>query len=264
MRRVQPLLPLLLCLPVAAACSGDAQTGPTPETVTVTVDATPTGTPASEVAASSAPMTATQLMSMSGTLGCARPSDALGPASRALEALACNKFGKRERGFRVFESETKRDAEVRTWQRMARARLAPGYEPSSVLVGVEGDIYWMVTSTSVGQLRDLHRDGMGDEVLDFSGLDPEGPKTPKPKPTPSVATSFGEGTYLVGKDVAPGLYRSEGPSPNDGRYCVVYASRQPADLDSYLRGATLKGPTAVQVNEGEWVTSQYCKTFTLD
>jgi hypothetical protein len=85
---------------------------------------------------------------------------------------------------------------------------------------------------------------------------------PKPKPKPALATTVpGNGTFLVGKDVAAGTYRNTGPDPDDGRPCVAYTSSKPDDLQSYLRGSTSKGPGIVVLNTGEYFTTLSCTDF---
>ena len=73
----------------------------------------------------------------------------------------------------------------------------------------------------------------------------------------------GNGTFQVGTDVAAGTYRTEGPSPDDGRSCVGYASTNPADLGTYLRGSTSNGPAFLRLEAGEYVTTLFCQPFEI-
>ena len=86
----------------------------------------------------------------------------------------------------------------------------------------------------------------------------EEPKPPEPQPVRVP----GDGTFEVGRDIPPGTYRNAGAS-ND-LFCVAHASSKPADLGSYLRGSTWEGPAIIEVHQGEYFTTQFCKPFTLD
>lgn len=227
---------------------------------TVTVTETATATPPAPTAEPVEALDARGLIDLAAAEGmevCPGPKDTLGPANKADESLTCDLYGKREQTFEVFSSSSLRDGALLVHEEIAGARLNTGYEPSSVMTGITDGTYWLIAA-QLDELEAIAR-GLESEIYDFSDLDPEEPrKPPKPEGPP---TQFGTGTYLVGEDVAAGLYRSGGPSPKDGRYCVVYASTKPDDLNSYLRGSTIQGPAVIEINDGEWVTAQFCEVF---
>jgi hypothetical protein len=84
----------------------------------------------------------------------------------------------------------------------------------------------------------------------------------KPKPPRRVVVA-GNGVFQVGRDIPPGTYRSPG-SQGPGYLCVVYASRHPSDLTTYLRGSTVEGPTIISVSSGEYLNTQFCADFHKD
>ena len=66
-----------------------------------------------------------------------------------------------------------------------------------------------------------------------------------PPPPPGPKTSFGDGTYAVGTDIAPGVYESAGPV--DGGVC--YWKR--ANGDGIVANAMSKKPQTVQIEAGD-------------
>jgi len=80
---------------------------------------------------------------------------------------------------------------------------------------------------------------------------------PKPKPQP---VRVGDGTYLVGEDIPAGTYVSPG-GRLDGAPCVAFASTEPGDLGTWLRGNTSEGQNIVKVSAGEYFSVQYCRPF---
>ncbi len=94
---------------------------------------------------------------------------------------------------------------------------------------------------------------------------PDEPNSPKPtkQPKPNPVTVPGDGVFEVGRDIPPGTYRSPG-TKGPGYSCVVYASQHPSDLATYLRGSTVEGPTIITVYDGEFLNTQFCKSFTKD
>lgn len=73
-----------------------------------------------------------------------------------------------------------------------------------------------------------------------------------PPPPPGPKTSFGDGTYVVGTDVAPGVYQSAGPV-DDG---ACYWKR--VNGDGIVDNAMTKKPQIVQIEAGdtEFTTSE--------
>ena len=93
---------------------------------------------------------------------------------------------------------------------------------------------------------------------------PEGSQEYSQTQTNGLMTTIpGNGTFQVGTDVAAGTYRTEGPSRDGGRSCVGYASSEPADLSTYLRGTTSNGPAFLRLEAGEYVTTMFCQPFEI-
>jgi hypothetical protein len=72
-------------------------------------------------------------------------------------------------------------------------------------------------------------------------------------------TTLYEGTQVVGQDVAPGMYSTNGPRPKDYGYCFITwlpykgaKSSELIDMESYA------GPSYVQLNAGDVVTVEGC------
>ncbi len=73
-----------------------------------------------------------------------------------------------------------------------------------------------------------------------------GDEAPPPAdPPPGPKTSFGNGTFAVGTDIAPGVYQSEGPI--EGSAC--YWKR--ANGDGMVANAMTKKPQTVQIEPGD-------------
>jgi hypothetical protein len=71
-------------------------------------------------------------------------------------------------------------------------------------------------------------------------------KTATPPPPPGPATSFGDGTYLVGTDIRAGLYKTEGVG--DGTGCYWERDKDlSGGLDSIIANDNISGPTTVQI-----------------
>lgn len=186
-------------------------------------------------------------------LSCRNPSAPGANASLATDQLACKPYLEGSHA-RVYATSGDLQRDVDLFTKLARFDIKDGREPDSLLRGE----HWMVT----GSLQDLSAiaPSLDGQVLDLTAV-----ATPKPSKRPAppklARTIPGDGTFLVGTDIAAGTYRNEGPSPNDGRSCVVYASTKPSDLGTYLRGSTSKGPAFIEVREDEYVTTFSCKPF---
>lgn len=77
-----------------------------------------------------------------------------------------------------------------------------------------------------------------------------------PPPPPGPKTSFGDGTYVVGTDVAPGVYQSAGPV--DGGAC--YWKR--VNADGIVDNAMTKKPQIVQIEAGDTAfTTSECQEW---
>ena len=87
--------------------------------------------------------------------------------------------------------------------------------------------------------------------------DPEPPPPPPPAPgeeaphgdeaapPPGPLTSFGDGTYTVGTDIAPGVYQSAGPV--EGNACYWKRSNN----DGTVANAMTKQPQTVEIAPGD-------------
>ena len=74
-------------------------------------------------------------------------------------------------------------------------------------------------------------------------------------------TSFSNGTFLVGTDVASGEYVTEGPTGGEPA-CTIFTSKKPDDLDTIVGIYTATGETRFRVTTGLYVTSEGCGTWT--
>ena len=81
--------------------------------------------------------------------------------------------------------------------------------------------------------------------------EPAGDAEPEPE---GPAESFSDGVHLVGEDIAPGEYVTDGPDP-DGLVPMCYWSRNSdasGELGSIIANENLQGPGRVTVNDGEY------------
>jgi hypothetical protein len=83
-----------------------------------------------------------------------------------------------------------------------------------------------------------------------------------PAPT-GPATSFGDGTYVVGTDIVPGTYKTSGPAP--GGIDICYWSRlkdTTGNFDTIIANDVGKGPTTATISrsDGAFKTSG-CNTW---
>lgn len=102
-----------------------------------------------------------------------------------------------------------------------------------------------VTETTVADL---------DEFLDEEeAVEPGGP-----------ASSFGDGTYEVGVDVRPGRYRNAGDTYDGAAPCVAYTTREPNDINTFVKGSTTSGPGILTVDRGLYLTVQGCQEWTRE
>jgi hypothetical protein len=79
---------------------------------------------------------------------------------------------------------------------------------------------------------------------------------------PGLATTFGEGKFVVGADIAPGTYRTTGPS---GRLDCYWErlKRTSGATDSIIANNLGQGPATVTIaaNDGAFQT-RWCSTWT--
>jgi hypothetical protein len=92
------------------------------------------------------------------------------------------------------------------------------------------------------------------------------PTTPPPaKPTATKAAAApkvsGDGEYLVGQDIKPGTYKTNGPG--DGSMCYWERDKDSSgDFNSIITNGTPTGTGRVTVNKGEVFKTQGCQDWT--
>jgi len=72
---------------------------------------------------------------------------------------------------------------------------------------------------------------------------------------PGPATAFGDGTFLVGTDIAAGSYRSSGPPPGASGPCSWARLRDAAVVAT----AVTRGPTRLTTSGGEHLRVAGCQ-----
>ncbi|MFF8787709.1 hypothetical protein [Streptomyces sp. NPDC015125] len=98
--------------------------------------------------------------------------------------------------------------------------------------------------------------------------EPEKPKSaakPAEKaPAPAGPdTTVGQGSYLVGEDIAAGTYKTGGPAASDVPLCYwARAKDSSGELDGIIANGTPQGPARVTVNKGETFETSGCKEWT--
>lgn len=78
-----------------------------------------------------------------------------------------------------------------------------------------------------------------------------------PPPPPLVA--FGDGLYLVGADVTPGEYRSDGPDDASGR--CYWARLTSSDGTSIITNSITAGPSRLTAVAGEYLEVSGCAFY---
>lgn len=78
-------------------------------------------------------------------------------------------------------------------------------------------------------------------------------------------TTFGDGTYLVGEDIAVGSYRT--PGPEKSSYSdMCYWSRKKNDsgeFEAIIANEIVRGPGRVTVKKGEFFETNSCQDWVL-
>jgi hypothetical protein len=82
-------------------------------------------------------------------------------------------------------------------------------------------------------------------------------KTVTTQPKTSPVNEFGDGTYLVGTDVAAGSYRSSGPRPGAVSACYWARLRDDSGQD-IIANAFAQGPTRLTARAGEYLEINGC------
>lgn len=193
-------------------------------------------------------------------ISCRHPYEPAMIDSRAYSLLTCPS----DVTFRVYSSFEDRARDERLFREVAGYAYGTDFEQNSLLLGEENP--WLV-GASLDKLALLAPE-WGGELVDLSNAPPLRDHRRNRRnggggggDLPSVLP--GDGTFEVGRDVAPGTYRSEGPA--DGRnYCFVTVSEEPNDMSTYLRGSSGSGPAIIRLNDGEFVTTSTCRKFVRD
>lgn len=82
--------------------------------------------------------------------------------------------------------------------------------------------------------------------------------TASPEPPPGPKTTFGDGTWIVGTDIAPGTYRSSG-----GSGCYWERTTGTGDLDDIIDNDNASGPAVVVIAPDDpFFVSKGCGTWT--
>ncbi|MET7797894.1 hypothetical protein [Streptomyces decoyicus] len=75
--------------------------------------------------------------------------------------------------------------------------------------------------------------------------------------------TVGQGSYLVGEDIAAGTYKTGGPAASDVPLCYwARAKDSSGEMDSIIANGTPQGPARVTVNKGETFETNGCKEWT--
>ncbi|MGH3786757.1 MAG: hypothetical protein ACRDRG_09465 [Pseudonocardiaceae bacterium] len=78
----------------------------------------------------------------------------------------------------------------------------------------------------------------------------------------SLPTTFGEGKFVVGTDIAPGTYHTTGPA--DTQYCYWERFKEPSGAaESIIANHVGRGPTTVTIDAGDGAfNTRWCGTWT--
>ncbi|GES34216.1 hypothetical protein AB0G60_16660 [Streptomyces angustmyceticus] len=75
-------------------------------------------------------------------------------------------------------------------------------------------------------------------------------------------TTVGEGSYLVGEDIAAGMYKTAGPDASGSPLCYWERAKDSSgEMDSIIANDTPQGPARVTVNKGETFKTNGCKEW---
>jgi Protein of unknown function (DUF2510) len=98
--------------------------------------------------------------------------------------------------------------------------------------------------------------------LEQRSLDLEARESASPGvPSDSGAGTIGNGVFEVGTDVDPGQYTSEGP--DDAQLPCTYKVSTDEAGDQIVSSKITHSTGTITLTEGQFFTSQYCKTWTL-
>lgn len=74
--------------------------------------------------------------------------------------------------------------------------------------------------------------------------------TPEQAEPPAPAPSIGPGTYVVGRDIAPGSYRTKGPTDSDPCYWARLEDTT-GDFGTIIANGLLEGQTTITIKQGD-------------
>ena len=92
---------------------------------------------------------------------------------------------------------------------------------------------------------------------------------PAPTPVPEAApvdplTTFGDGMYVVGEDIAPGRYRNDGPRDSSYKLPCYWDVRDASGvIEPNGQGVAPAGPSVVTLKAGTMFTSRNCLDWRL-
>jgi hypothetical protein len=87
------------------------------------------------------------------------------------------------------------------------------------------------------------------------------PAAPPARP-PSLATTFNEGKFVIGTDIAPGTYRTTGPSGHLDCYWERL-KKTSGGTDSIIANNLGRGPATVTINNSDGAfQTRWCNTWT--
>jgi hypothetical protein len=86
------------------------------------------------------------------------------------------------------------------------------------------------------------------------------PVEAKPPAEPAVATSFGDGSYEVGVDVAPGKYKSTGATEGLFEFCSVSTKNSKGDTVDW-ETANANEQVLITIKRGQTVEASGCEEF---
>lgn len=254
---------------VTSACGGEDGQPSEPE-ATVTVTADPAENP--DVESQARYPTANDVLSAAQDAGftCARPRQTAS-ATRASSHLYCGQlYSQNAAFFRVYDTENAVSRDLVLFERVAKFDLRDGDEPLAVLGASNGatDGYWLIRAR-LETVTELRRQ-LGGKLLDYTKIFPNvrpAPAEPEPSAAPklpAIPTTFSDGTYLVGTDVQAGTYRNDGDTYGGQAPCVAYTSTEASDINTFITGSTTTGPGILQIEAGQYLSVQGCKTWSID
>jgi len=75
-----------------------------------------------------------------------------------------------------------------------------------------------------------------------------GPTRVVTKKVPQTYTQFGDGTYVIGTDIRPGVYKTAGPGSTSVMDSCYWAVLNTLDTNNIKDNGNINGPTTIQAN----------------